>query len=129
MFVNDFAKMDDLQTNFKTYGPEAANADIIDYNDEDNEAIATSDQFDETMDGIPGGSDSVDVEIKDLMLNRPSGMTTDNHQVMTSYELRGSLPAQNAPAGKTFIGESTNGQTFGKSTERFNPLYGSLSPF
>lgn len=54
MFVNDFAKMDDLQTNFKTYGPEAANTDIIDYNDEDNEAIATSDQFDETMEGIPG---------------------------------------------------------------------------
>lgn len=74
-----------------------------------------------------GGSDSVDVEIKDLMLNRPSDMTTDNHQVMTSYELRGSLPAENAPAGKTFIGESTNGQTFGKSTERFNTLYGSLS--
>lgn len=74
-----------------------------------------------------GGSDSVDVEIKDIMLNRPSDMTTDNHQVMTSYELRGSLPAQNAPAGKTFIGESTNGQTFGKSTERFNTLYGSLS--
>lgn len=74
-----------------------------------------------------GGSDSVDVEIKDLMLNRPSDMTTDNHQVMTSYELLGSSPALNAPAGKTFIGESTNGQTFGKSQERFNTLYGSLS--
>lgn len=54
MFVNDFAKMDDLQSKYKTYGSEAANADIIDYNDEDNEAIATSDQFDETMGEIPG---------------------------------------------------------------------------
>lgn len=74
-----------------------------------------------------GGSDSVNVELKDLMLNRPSDMTTDNHQVMTSYELRGSLPFENAPAGKTFIGESTNGQTFSKSTERFSSIYGSLS--
>lgn len=74
-----------------------------------------------------GGSDSVDVEIKDLMLNRPTDMTTDNHQVMTSYELFGGLPHENAPAGKTFIGQSSNGQTFSKATERFSSIYGSLS--
>ena len=61
------------------------------------------------------------------MLNRPSAMTTDNHQVMTSYHLRGVLPFEDAPADKTFIGESPNGQLFASSTERFDKLYGSLS--
>ena len=37
------------------------------------------------------------------------------------------MPFEIAPAGKTFIGESTNGQTLSKSTERFSSLYGSLS--
>ena len=76
---------------------------------------------------IGGSSSSADVEINNLMFNRPSDMTTDHHPVMTSYELRGGLPDEVAPAGKTFIGEATNGQTFGKSTERFRTLYGSLS--
>jgi hypothetical protein len=81
----------------------------------------------ESVVSLGGSSASADIEIKNLMVNRPSDMTTDNHQVMTSYELRGSLPFENAPAGKTFIGEASNGTTFSKSTERFNTLSGSLS--
>jgi hypothetical protein len=46
---------------------------------------------------------------------------------MTSFDLRGSLPFVVAPSDKTFIGESTSGETFAKSTERFSSLYGSLS--
>jgi hypothetical protein len=92
-----------------------------------NGVLPTAQFGSESVVSLGNSSDSVDVEIKDLMLNRPSGMSTDNHQVMTSYELRGSLPFVVAPADKTFIGESTNGQTFASSTERFSSLYGSLS--
>jgi hypothetical protein len=92
-----------------------------------NGVLPTAQFGSESVVSLGDSSDSVDVVINDLMFNRPSDMSTDNHQVMASYELRGSLPFQNAPDGKTFIGESTNGQTFSKSTERFSSLYGSLS--
>lgn len=74
-----------------------------------------------------GDSSSVDVEISNLMLNRPSDMTSGNHQVMASYQLGGSVPFDIAPSGKTYIGESIQGQVFSKPTERLNTLYGSLS--
>lgn len=92
-----------------------------------NGVLPTAQFGSESVVSLGGSSSSTDVEINNLMLNRPSAMTTDNHQVMTSYELRGSLPSENAPAGKTFIGESSNGQTFISSTERFRTIYGSLS--
>lgn len=81
----------------------------------------------ESVVSLGGSSASSDVEISNLMLDRPSAMTTDHHQVMTSYELLGSLPDETAPAGKTFLGSSTNGQTFSQSQERFRKIYGSLS--
>jgi hypothetical protein len=92
-----------------------------------NGVLPTAQYGSESVVSLGGSSSSADVEINNLMLNRPSDMTTDNHQVFTSYELLGSLPLENAPSGKTFIGESTNGQTFSKPTERFRTLYGSLS--
>ena len=92
-----------------------------------NGVLPTAQFGSESVVSLGGSSDSVNVEIKDLMFNRPSDTSKPNHQVMSSYELLGGLPMVNAPEGKTFIGESTNGQTFTKSTERFSSIYGSLS--
>ena len=92
-----------------------------------NGVLPTAQFGSESVVSLGGSSASSDVEINNLMLNRPSAMTTDNHQVMTSYSLLGSLPAETAPSGKTFIGESTNGNTFSQSSERFRTIYGSLS--
>lgn len=92
-----------------------------------NGVLPTAQFGSESVVSLGGSSASTDVVINNLMLDRPSGMTTDNHQVMTSFDLKGSLPFETAPTGKTFIGESTNGTTFSQSTERFHKLYGSLS--
>lgn len=92
-----------------------------------NGVLPTAQFGSESIVSLGGSSDSSEVTIDNLMFKRPSAMTTDNHFVMSSYSLLGSLPAYDAPEGKTFIGESTNGHTFGESTERLSTLYGSLS--
>lgn len=92
-----------------------------------NGVLPTAQFGSESVVSLGGSSDSTDVQINNLMLSRPSAMTTDHHPVMTAFSLKGSLPAITAPEGKTFIGESTNGETFGSSTERFSTIYGSLS--
>lgn len=92
-----------------------------------NGVLPTAQFGTESVVSLGGSSVSSDVKIDNLMLNRPSAMTTDNHLVMTSYALYGSLPFETAPSDKTFVGESTNGTTFSQSTERFRTIYGSLS--
>lgn len=92
-----------------------------------NGVLPTAQFGSESVVSLGGSSSSSDIVINNLMLNRPSDMTRDNHPVFTSYELRGTLPEEAAPADKTFIGESTNGTTFINPSERFRTLYGSLS--
>ena len=94
-----------------------------------NGVLPTAQFGSESVVSLGNPSDSVDIEIKDLMVNRPSDMTSDkdNQKVFASSSLIGTLSYETAPKGKVFIGESTNGNTFTNSTERFSSLYGSLS--
>lgn len=96
-----------------------------------NGVLPTAQFGSESVVSLGGSSDSTNVQIKDLMLNRPLALSSDtgsdNYRVMTSSSLQGSLPFETAPTGKTFIGGSSNGNTFISSKERFNTLYGSLS--
>ena len=91
-----------------------------------NGVLPTAQFGSESVVSLGGSSDSSDIVINNLMVNRPSESKL-NSPVFSAFDLRGSLPFETAPNDKMFIGASSNGTTFSQSSERLRTLYGSLS--